>query len=275
MKKTALAVSLLMAAAPGLADTPAIISANNQFGIQRTSTNVNYTETGNGIFGTQTGTLDTENGPVPGFGISFSSMKGPENDYFRVEFDQANGSTNYTGAVCTAAGCGAFGSYKGISTATLTDLSARVGNGYLLQDGLMATPYVELGRHQWDRGVNYGELYTHWYFGIGVLAQYSPESRLVLSANAMLARTFSSNIDVNGGFGFSGFSGALGNSLMPRVGLGADYALAPKVHATFSVDYTRFRYGISAVFPVTGGYAWEPDSRTTYVTIKLGLGFSL
>ncbi len=257
-----------------LADTSDIVASNNLFVAQARSTKVDYTELGSGIFGTRTGILDTETGSVSGFGVSASTMKGAGNDYFHAEFDYVNGFTNYTGAPLF--GNAPFGSVVAVNSATLMDLSARFGQGYALQQQFMLTPYAELGRHQWDRGVNYGETYTHYYLGLGALAQYSPASQWVLTLNAMLARTFASYIAVNSGPGITGFSGALGNSALSRVGVAIDYAFNHQVHGTAGMDYTSFKYGMSSLYPVVinglNYLVWEPSSTTHYTTFKVGLG---
>ncbi len=271
MNKFFLAVGLLMVSAQGIAGVPDIVASNNLLQIQYRSTNVDYTETGIGLLGTRTGVLDTETGPVAGLGASVSAMKGPGNIYFHAEYDSSNGSTKYTGAFQG----GVFGSVVGSSSATLTDYSLRLGKGVALREQFMLTPYFELGYHQWDRGVNYGETYLHYYYGAGVLGQYSPESRLVLSASAMIGNTFGSYITVNSGPGLYGFAGALGDSMISRIGAAADYAFTPTVHANIGVDYTSFSYGMSALYPVPGGVSWEPDSKTKYTTFRIGLGFHL
>lgn len=268
---TAMAIAGLFCVTTAFADVSDIKASNNQlvFGIM--STNVDYTETGDGTL-TPSGTLDTEKGRVPGYSLSISTMQDLwlGNDYIEAEYDHASGNTNYTGALCTPAGvCGAFGSYVGTSGASLTNYSARYGEGLIVNDLLMLTPYVEFAHHEWDRGVNWGELYTSNYSGIGVLGQYSPASRLVLSANALFGRTFGNNIDVTGSF-----SGALGNSNLYRAGAAADYAFTKNFHLNVGVDYTSFQYGISALYPLGGGYyAWEPDSKTNYTTVRIGLGY--
>jgi len=276
LNKIALLVCCLIFSASAFADASDIVASNNQFGIQSISTNVDYTETGNGIFGTQTGTLDTETRYVRGFALSISTMQGPDNDYIQARYDHSSGYTNYTGALCTpSGGCGPYGSYVGTSSAMLANYSARFGKGYAVQDQFMLTPYAEIGHHEWDRGVNYGETYTHFYAGIGVLGQYSPVSKLVLSANAMLGSTFRSYITVNSGPGLNGFSAPLGNSALYKFGVSADYAFTEHFHGNIAADYLSFRYGMSAAYPVGGGFvAWEPDSKTNYTTIKFGLGYA-
>ncbi len=274
-----LAVVCLVLSAAAIAGTSDIKSSNNLVAIQAISTNVDYTENGNGQYGSPTGTLDTETGSVPGNAISISMMKDLwfGNDYLEAEYDHSSGNTNYVGGYIGTPPATPYGSVVGTSGATLTNYSARYGIGQIVNhaddvsaDDLMLTYYAELGHHEWDRGVNLGETYTHNSFGIGVLGQYSPVSRLVLSANAMIGITFGSNIDVVGAF-----SGALGNSALYKAGISADYAFIQNLHGNIGVDYTSFDYGISALYPVGGGYvAWEPDSTTNYTTVRIGLGYA-
>ena len=258
----------LIFSATAFAGTSDIIGSNNQVGIQLISTNVDYTETGNGLFGV-TGKLDTETGRVAGSALSISAMKDwwLGNDYIAAEYDHSSGNTNYVGGLIGPPPT-PYGSVVGISSATLINYSARYGKGFIINDELMLTPYAELGSHEWDRGVNFGETYTHHYYGIGALGQYSPASKLVLSANAMLGSTFGSNIVVNGAF-----SAALGSSVLYRMGVAADYELAQNLHGNIGVDYMSFNYGISALYPIGGNIVtWEPDSKTKYTMIKIGLG---
>lgn len=269
--KNITAVLLLSAiSASAFADVSDIKASNNQFGIQTRSTNVDYTETGNGQLNTATGTLDTETGRVSGYALSISTMQNLwlGNDYFFAEYARASGNTNYVGSLQG----GVFGSVVSTSTAALVDFSTRYGKGFIVNSKLMLTPYVELGSHEWDRGVNLGETYNHDYYGIGALCQFSPIRKLVLSANAMIGSTFKSNIDVAGVYGFSG---SLGNSSLYKAGISADYAFTKDFHGNVGVDYMRFNYGISGTYPVSSSLvAWEPDSKTTYTIAKIGLGLA-
>ena len=260
MKKITLAM-IAIAGLSGLstafAGTSDIKAANNQAGFQLLSTHVDYTETGDGILA-PFGTLDTEKGSVPGYALAISTMQDLwlGNDYIEAQYDHASGNTEYVGGLLGPPPT-PYGSV----------VSARYGAGFIVNDQSMLTPYLELGHHEWDRGVNLGELYTHNYYGIGVIGQYTPADRLVLSARAMFGSTFGSNIAINGAF-----SGALGNSALFKAGAGADYALVQNLHATLDVEYTSFNYGISALYPLGGYYVWEPDSSTKYTTVRIGLG---
>ena len=190
------------------------------------------------------------------------------NDYLQINFSRNSGNTDYVGALQSG---GAYGSVVGTSTATITDYSVRLGKGNLLSNNLMLTPFVELGHHRWQRGVNAGETYTNSYAGIGALLQFSPVQRLVLSANALAGQTFSSNIDVAGS---NRFSGPLGNSSLVRVGVAADYAFTPQLHGNVGIDYSAFSYGISDIYLSGGSYTWEPDSKTKLTTVRVGLGYA-
>lgn len=258
----------LICSATAFAGSSDIIRSNNQMGYQLISTNIDYVETNFGMFAGPIGTLDSESGRVAGVALSISAMKDwwLGNDYIAAEYDHSSGNTSYVGGLIGPPAT-PYGSVVGTSNATLINYSARYGKGIIVNDELLLTPYAELGGHDWNRGVNYGEIYTHYYYGIGALGQYSPISKLVFSGNVMLGRTFGANIEVNGAF-----SGALGNSTLTKVGGTADYAFDQNLHGNVGVEYTSFRYGISAFYPVGAGYFGEPDSKTKYTTIKIGLG---
>ncbi len=249
-----------------------IKAANNQIGYQSIASNVDYTEIGNGQLGTRTGVLDTEAGPVSGRALYFSAMNDVlfGNDYVKATYDQSNGLTNYIGGALPN---GTYGSVVGTSSAILTNYSARYGRGFEMRGASMLTPYLEFGAHKWDRGINFGEAYTNLYYGVGLLGQYSPGSRWVLSIDALAGRTTQSAIVVASGPGLIGFSGVLGNSELYKLGVSADYALTPRFHWNVGLDYTVFTYGISATYPSGASVAWEPDSQTNYITFRLGLGW--
>jgi hypothetical protein len=242
-----------------------IIASNNQITLQFVDTYLNYLETG-GDYGTAPGPLDSEKGWVPGFGVKASVMKNWlfGNDYLEAEFSRSVGNTGYVGSLLG----GVFGSVVMPDGATFTDFDFRWGRGFAVQSNSMITPYVELGYHQWIRAVNLGETYTNEYAGLGVMAQYAPVSRLVLSANGMVGGTFNSHIDVAGPFGFSD---SLGNSVLYKLALSSDYAVTKSLHVSASVDYTDFSYGASPLQP--SGF-FEPHSTTGITTVKVGVGFA-
>ena len=244
----------------------AIVQSNNQIILEFVGPYLDYLEKG-GDYGTPTGKLDSERGFVPGFGLKASLMNDWffGNDYFEAEFSQSSGSTHYIGAFI---GGGPYGSVKTNNGATFTDLNFRYGKGFAIQSDFMITPFAEAGYHKWVRKVNLGETYTNNYVGGGVLLQYSPFDSVVLSANAMVGETFSSHINVAGSFGFSA---ALGNSLVYKLGVSGDYAVTSYMHASLGVEYSSFKYGASALQP---SFFYEPHSTSNVATVKAGIGFT-
>ena len=66
----------------------------------------------------------------------------------------------------------------------------------------------------------------------------------------------------------------LGNSEIAKAGASIDYAFINNWHVNAGVDWTYFKYGASAqeLLPVFG--IFEPPSRTTNVTVTVGVGYS-
>ncbi len=256
--KTIFSIACAIISTSALADNADIKNSDNQVGVQLTSTNMNYTGTGNGVVGAPGVTYATEKGNVPGFALSASAMQDLwlGNDYIEAEYSHDNGHTNFIGGA-------PYGSAAGEAGATLSDYHLRYGKGFAMNNQFMLTPYGEVGSHEWDSSAEGN--FTNDYFGAGVLAQYSPIHKLVLSGNALVGHTF--NASTTGANGFAGYGG-LGTSNLYRVGLNADYALSKSLHANAGVDYTSFNYGAGAMG------SGVPNSLTDYTTYKIGLGYA-
>ena len=295
-KELSLLVLLLGMSFGASADTDAIRAANNQAGLQYVNSNVNYTETFPG--GAK---ADTERGHVPGFGVSASVMKDIflGNDYVEAQFSRLNGNTHYVGSsqtptVLSPTGIGTYGSLTQSDGAQITDFSVRYGKAFEVQGRYLVTPFAEAGYHEWKRILRAScgagvvascgstEDYTNGYLGLGVMGQVSPAEHWVLTANALIGMTISSNISVKGGpillaaVGTAEGSAGLGNSPIYRLGLGADYAFTKQFHANVGVDYVDFEYGKSGNFALgsPGPTVYEPDSTSKYTTINVGLGYA-
>ena len=289
---------LFVCSSTALAGMDAIKSSNNQVGIQFISTHMDYKET----YPDGT-TADTEKGSVQGFGLSLTAMKDIllGNDYLKAQFNRSTGDVDYLGSLGSACGyittCvedingpNNYGTYGQKNHSKIIDFSLRYGKGFEINDNLMMTPYAELGRHEWKRdlgntcpvaislGCPGSEKYRHYYYGIGALIQNSPNQNLVLSADGFIGQTFSSEISGSGTNllasvrGFTSFSPQdLGDKSMYRLGISADYAFTTQVHGNIGVDYVAFKYGKSAIF---NEFTYEPDSKTSYTNVKVGLGYA-
>jgi opacity protein-like surface antigen len=246
-----------------------ILSANNQVGVAFATTNFDYLEK------TSSGAkLDSEGGWVPGFNLSLSTMQNLmiNNFYFRADYTHLDGKTDYVGGTW---GNPTYGSLRGKSAAVVDDYDFRFGKGFELSRSFMATPYLGVGYHDWQRNVGYQEEYTNGYVGAGLMLQWSPVSRFVLSANGLIGTTFDSHITTGGSFPINV---ALGDSTTYRVGVSGDYALTQQIHLNAGVEWVDFSYGKSAVtaFNTNQGVigVLEPDSKTQNTTVKVGVGFA-
>ncbi len=268
-------LSVVVLSSASFATEQTIIDSNNQLSVKLVLKKLAYEENGNGRLGTTVGLLDTEKGYVPGYGIGLKFMGNAllDKGYLDLEVSHSSGHTDYVGS---SIGGGHFGSVTGTSSARLLDLSARIGEGFTVGQNFMLTPFLEIGHHKWYRGVNAGETYNHSYYGGGLLAQTSVGNKFVLSFDGMLGRTFSSTIDVASG-SIPGFSANLGNSITYRFGASADYVITKGIHLNLGINYTRFKYGITKLFPVPGfpgAFQWEPDSQSRYTVFHAGVGMA-
>lgn len=273
-------ISAFCALAFGVLSVPAcagiqdIESANNQIAGHLQNNNTKYYETVNGSL------LDSESSHISGYGLSASVMKDlwSGRDYFLMKYRTFEGDPVYTGGSMANP---LYGSVLGESYAKVRDYSIRYGKGFVFDDDLMLTPYVELGYHHYDRTLGYGtptsyqEIYTHNAYGVGILGQCSPSDSLVYSAYMFIGRTFNSHIVVVLAAPYTGFSAKLGNSTLYQVGASIDYAFTKNIHANLGVYAAGWQYGASASQPIGGGLsAYEPDSETSITTIDIGIGYS-
>jgi opacity protein-like surface antigen len=261
-----------------------IVRANNQVSVDFVDNSLHYGPeylTGVGA------PLDKETGWVPGFDVTGSLMGnvGPVcNLYVWGRFTYLNGHTQYVGSFIG----GAFGSLVQTDGATVNDFDFRLGKGFNVGQNGMITPYFGVGSNWWDRlitGVGgYNEDYKHDYAGVGLLVQYSPAPRWVLSANGLVGRTFDASEQsstIPGGAALVCVcTFPLGSSTTYMVGGNVDYAITEHFHANAGIDYTYFRYGQSPVVtPGPGnpgfGFSWlEPNSKTSYLLVSIGGGYS-
>ena len=260
-------------AVTGIAVSDPILAANNQAIIQFVTTNFDYMEKfAGGIPGfnacNPVDKCDSETGWVYGVGGEISVMQnvaGISNVYFDAQLSYVTGQTDYTGALTGTRTAGKYGSVTGKTGADVYDADFRFGKGFALSSALMATPYIGAGFHEWDRAVNTGEVYSHGYVGGGLLLQWAATDKLVFSANGLVGTTYASYITVN-----PIFSADLGDTMLYKVGGGIDYALTSNIHSSAKAEWTDFGYGRSAIV----GGAFEPDSHTSNITVKAGVGYS-
>jgi hypothetical protein len=264
------ALPALFCSAEASASMDDIKAADNQVGIQGTMMHLDYTETGNGFGGTPIGTVDTENGNVYGYNLTYSSLSDwfLGNDYLAIQYGQNNGNTEYVGQYIGGS-VNNYGSVVTTSAANTTDYSMRYGKAFELGKTL-AIPYLEIGYHEWFRGINEGETYEHSYYALGGMFQFSPADKLVLTVDAFLGKTHSASIHVPIASVYS-YSGTLGNFSIGHLSATLDYAFTTHIHGMVGADYTEYKYGISEP---DGFGIFEPDSKTQKTMYRIGIGYA-
>jgi opacity protein-like surface antigen len=263
-----------------------IIRANSQIGVSFAARHMDYAEFNEPPAGggplpdagfPQGYTLNSEKGWVPGVAVTGSymsdCMSAISNFYVYGRGSYFDGKTDYYNYTV---GVGAK------DPAKIWEGDFRVGKGFQITPNAMLTPYVGAGVHSWERtivavpGGAFIEKYRHGYAGAGLLLQVAAAPRLVLSAYGFGGGTFASEMDFDPTT--SGVARAhtfrLGNSGIVKAGASIDYAFINNWHVNAGVDWTYFKYGASAqeLLPVFG--IFEPPSRTTNVTVTVGVGYS-
>lgn len=242
-----------------------ILNSNNQFTWDVVGSHLDYLET----FG---GPLDTEKGTLRGASTSGSFM----GDVLGIHNVYAFGQFTYLGDHTRHGEANPV--FNGLRTdAQIRDEDFRLGAGLSLGRDIMLTPYLGFGEHYWLRNFpgpgGYREDYWNQYAGAGLLLQYSPIPRLVLSANGLFGGMIHPKLTTNqnGGFPIPNQSFDLGQANIWKAGANIDYAFTNRIHGNLGVDYTAFTYGQS---PVGIGGFFEPHSRTEDWVARVGAGYS-
>jgi hypothetical protein len=249
-----------------------IFSANNQWYVDFAAANMDYLETESGV------PFDTEKGWAKNGGVQTSFTV--QRDWLRLSNLYVNVTFTWTNGTITHGEANPV--FNGYSTnSDIKNLDSRIGKGFRIDDRAQITPYFGIGTHFWDRDTSghpggYLENYGHSYAGGGLMVQYSPFGQWVLSAYGLGGVTFRSHMSTPDfprpphSLDFT-----LGNDTMYTAGGSADHAITRRWHANVGIDWNHFNYGQSAFLPTLGGPpVHEPDSRTSNVTVKAGVGYS-
>lgn len=248
-----------------------ILRANNEMGLAATGTLMNYQER-------LPSPSDIESGWMPGFAAKYSLMgdyfPSLPNLYFAVNYQFSSGDIAYHGALQDGT------PLEGTDSAVTNRVVARLGMGLPLAQSWMLTPYLAGGYQNWDRNLQgphgYTEKYSAGLVGAGLMLQYAPTRRLVLSANAQGFAVIGGGMTPSGSLlqdnlGTAGF----GTSGEERVSLDADYRLNGSWHVYGGLDFTHFNYTggplNSPLAQLLG--AAEPPSSTNLFGMQLGVAY--
>jgi opacity protein-like surface antigen len=279
-----IAIAMAACCASAHADD-AITAANNEIGLTIGGENIAYHESAKEVQNPAgpDGYLDSNIGTMPAVGLNLTrqgALFGIEGVYLSLNVSGAVGKTEYTTGSAVYQQCsgipgtssyGTFcdsllGRYSESHSNFTVDAAAKIGKAFMIGSHAQLTPYLEYGVHEWQRSLSFCDCnYSHQEIGPGVLVQYALTRRLVMSANVSVTETLNARAREDG------VDYRLGSRPVETVGLGIDYALTRRVHATASYSLQHFRYGAS---PVIAG-SLEPNSWTTNQAVMLGLAYAL
>lgn len=247
-----------------VADTSDIRKADTGVFLDAGALDLDYRETVGGA------TLDSEKGWLPTIGVGLGLLAYPNatipNLYLRLDGRASVGSTAYNGAICDQFGF--CTPYQSTTNDTIFSGSGKLGRAFAVGPSAMLTPYAEIGYRYWSRDLGgvggYGEVYQNWEAMAGLMVQYSPRSRWVLSLSGAAGTTFSASMQT------FGETFPLGNKLIWRAQGKAGYFLTERTDLSATIEYQSFGYGAS---PVDANGYYEPDSTTHETTLLLGVGY--
>lgn len=175
---------------------------------------------------------------------------------------------------------------------TFFDINGKLGYSFASSINTELTPYATLGYHrglmdilgmQSLSGIINGitqtyyvngirETYSHGWYGAGLLAQWNPMPKLVLSADGNIGNIFNPQMQSWVPLGVTvNTSYSLNDQWYQMAGIGADYEFAYHWHAKANLGYWHYSYGPSATNQF--GIATLTDTTNQY-TASLGVGYA-
>ena len=257
---TALTVAVA-ALDPAVADTLDIRKADNAIAVDFGASYLNYTEQ-----------QDSEKGWLPTVDVGVSLLSSERavpwlrNLYLRIDGRASVGTSAFNGDLCDITGnCS---SYQGSTDNRIYSFDGQIGRALTLTSQIILTPFIEAGLRHWNRDTlgngGFAETFTNGLVMGGLLAQYSPRQRLVLSVAAAGGTTFSDSMSS----GSNTYN--LGNATIWHVQGKVGYLLTDRLELNTSAEYQSFSYGSSAVD--ANGY-FEPNSTTAQTTVLVGAAY--
>ena len=257
---------------PGVAEerrdwqpSTALYHFDNEIWFAGGASNLNYKESVKPIPDSDTGDLASLAG-----GFSFLTRY---NTYFAADGSAAFGGGHYNGASYDNA-TGLYDIPAQASTNELVlNVDGKIGQGLPVGRNVMFIPYAELGFRYWKRDLNndQSEDYRNFDGMGGVMFQWVPADRVLLSMYGSAGSTFGSSVLANG------TTLDLGSAAIEKVGAKVGYDLTHEWEIFSTVDYEHFHYvqsGSELMLIGNNLYsAYEPSSRTEDTTFRVGFGY--
>ncbi|MDD3370780.1 MAG: hypothetical protein PHE27_03020 [Alphaproteobacteria bacterium] len=252
--------ALLLSSVPAHADIQAIREANTALWASIGGDFLNYKEPVSPI-------PDSEHGWLPSIAGGLSYMGKTSNTFLDIEASVSFGDEDYKGAYMNFPTV----PLSGTTHSVITQVDAKVGQGFELGDSVMVTPYVDFGYRYWERDVTgtFLERYQHFELLGGAMLQASLTRNLIFTAYGAAGGTFSPTMES----AYGDFD--LGSSGVFKAGGKLGYTMTRNWELFTSVDVNHFRYFKSNVIYYGADGYYEPTSSTTETAIRLGVSYHL
>ncbi len=280
---TALALPGIALAQTGIAPSPietpinTLRASDNEVGIAANGTLMNYQEA-------LPSPSDTESGWMPGFSFKLSGINPVRRSdasllYFAVRYRFNQGGIHYQGFT--------LNTRQPVLTtdqSTQQQVSVRIGKGFLVGNRVLLVPYFLYRFQDWQRRLQANSLiqasaerYETNSAGVGLMAQWTPAARWVLTGTLAWAEGF--NGTVKGTEGILSQPVTLNPQATLQADLGMDYRFQGPWHLYGGISFTHYRNGGSPYFlgyvPSAGAYGrfFEPASQTNLLSLDLGVAY--
>ncbi len=273
---------VLSLAQTGIAPSPlpatplqTLLAADNEVGIAAVGTLQNYQEA-------LPSPSDTESGWMPGFRFELSGINPvlPSSAslvYFSVRYQYNSGNLNYQGF--------SLATHQPVSTtdaATLQQVSVRIGKGFQLGSRGLLIPYFQYRFQDWERSlqnaIGQREHYESNSAGVGLLGQWTPAHRWVLTGDLAWADGFSGTVHGTHGILSPVLPLHPGSTL--QAGLTADYRFQGPWHLFAGLKFVHYSYAGSPPFygyvpsaHALAGPLREPGSQTNLFSALFGVAY--
>ncbi|MDD4616359.1 MAG: hypothetical protein PHW76_04480 [Alphaproteobacteria bacterium] len=220
---------------------------------------------------------DSERGLMPAVGLGISYMSPNSNMWYALDGSMTIGDENYRGwLIDYSASPVSYTPYEGTTHTMILRADGKIGKGIELSKSVMLTPYFDVGFRYWSRDLEtFVEKYQHLETLLGLMAQWSPTQRVVLTTYGAAGVQFLGNMHALDRDFEPGSAGVY------KAGAKVGFNLTKRWELFTALDYDYFRY--TASDPVGPSLSpsdptmipYEPGSYTSETTWRVGLAYHM
>jgi hypothetical protein len=208
---------------------------------------------------------DSETDWLPSAEIGISGLT-KNNIYLGLEGSLIFGDAKYKGAYLSSPTV----PITSTTQETIGRVDGQIGKGFILGQGAMLTPYLELGYRYWNRDLGPSEVekYSSYESLVGLKLQISPTSKTVFTLYGAGGTTIDPQMRIYD----QTFN--LGDSAVYKAGTKFSYDISHRFSLFSSFDFDHFQFFKSQVVDVGGNGIYEPNSHTDETAVRVGVSYA-